>query len=201
MSHCVRLNPHDLVARCTWTRILGPAAIGTQHDVNEVNCILGAELFHYMLAMGFDRSTAYSKSRRRFFIRRAAHNLRQNLDLPAGQKGAPGKMTPSDFHRRVLLLAACPSGNRLTHTGDDRGDICLLLYKIARAIFDRLDRDRNVPAGGDDKDRRLVIRGIELFEDIQSRCARQVYVHNDTSRYPYPSGSDYSCLLYTSRCV
>src|SRR5580704_3478449 len=195
MSHCLRLNPHDLVAWRTWTRLLRPAAVGTQHDVNEVNCILGAKLPHNMLAMGFDRSTAYSKRRRGFFIRRASHNLRQHLDLPAGEKGAPGKMTPSDFRRGVLLLSTCPSGNRFAHTGNDRSDIRLFFYKIARAVFDRLDRDRNVPAGGDDKDRRRIIRGIELFENVQSRCARQVYVHEDTGRYPCPSGSDNRCSL------
>src|ERR1700685_3858041 len=189
-SHCLRLNPHDLIVFCTWAGVLRPAAFGTQHDVNELNCILGAELLHNVLAMRFDRSTAYSKGLRGFLIRRARHNLRQNLDLPAGQKGAPGKMTPSDFRRRVRLLSAGPSGNRLTHTGDDRSDIGLLFYKIARAIFDRLDRDRNVTAGRDDKNRRRIIRGIELFEDVQSRRARQEYVYNNTGRYPHPSGSD-----------
>ncbi len=99
-------------------------------------------------------------------------------------------MTPSDFRCRVLLLSACPSGNRLTHTGNDRSDIRLLFYKIARAIFDCLDRDRNVSARGDDKDRRRIIRGIELFEDAQSRCARQVNVYKDAGRGPYPSGGD-----------
>jgi hypothetical protein len=195
MSHCLGLNPHNLVVCWTWARVLRPATVGTQHDVNEVDCILGAELLHDMLAMGFDRSTAYSEDPRGFLIRRARHDLRQHLDLPAREKGAPGKMTPSDFRRRVLLLSACPSCNRLTHTGNDRSRIRLLFYIITRAIFDRLDRDRNVSARGDDKDRRRIIRGIELFEDVQSRCARQVYVYKDTGRYPHPSGSDNRCSL------
>src|ERR1700728_3738710 len=96
MRHPLRLNSHNSSAGCTRARVLPRATIGAQYFPNEINRILGAELFHNMPAVTFESSWAYAKNSRGCLVGHARRNLLQHLDFPAGEEAAARKGSPPD---------------------------------------------------------------------------------------------------------
>jgi hypothetical protein len=54
-----------------------------------------------------------------------------------------------------------------------------LLDEVERAVPDRIDRHGDVALPGDHEDRRRIVLGIELLEDLEPRAARNIDVENN----------------------
>jgi Membrane-associated sensor, integral membrane domain len=157
------------------------AAPFRHHDPHQIGDVPRAELFHQTCAVIFDRARADAELPRRFFVRRARDQAGQHLTLAARERLAARKVQIGDGLFGAAA-AARRCRDRVAHLLHDDAAAERLLDEIKRAMTDRIDRHRNVALRGHDEDRRRVVVGIELLEDIEPGPPGDVNVENDAGR-------------------
>src|SRR5438270_3026048 len=129
--------------------------------------------------MDLDRARTDAELARHFLVGGAGQELRQDFAFAPGQGFAPGEFEGDRFRRR-LVQAKTPRRDCIAHARRNRGSAERLLDKIQRAVPDGVYGHRNVALPGDYENRRRVVSGVEILEDVESGAAGNVNIEQDT---------------------
>src|SRR5262245_49037165 len=148
-------------------------------DADEIGGVLGPELLHDASAMHLDGARTDAEMAARLLAGGSRHDLCQHVLLAWSQRLAARKMIAEGLRCIGIGLSAALGLDRLAHAGHDFGGAKRLFDEVERAVSDRVDRHRDVALAGHDQDRRWIVLGVELLEDIEPGAARNMHVEND----------------------